>query len=403
MNKYEAAVFIETLRSGIPSRQVAEYMCKGREDIIDMAVKDLQFVKGNNGKRSMIISGNYGEGKTHVLKAIFNKAIKENFVVSIITLSKETPFNRLDKVYAKIPASTYLPDSAQPGFISILERLSPSGKDTEALFDLCDGLHPKIKTLLECFIEDDDMEDKFDIYNDLAGTSYLTKSRISQIYKNTKALKLNMENFRLTDRNHMLSYFQFLDGLFTISGYSGWVILFDEVELIGRLGATSRAKAYLNMEPFILTQTENSILSHTYSVFSCASPFFNEVLIDKDEINSVSKRLYDPTEIKTAQAIVRHFIDKQIVLPTITAEDFQDILDMIETAHSIAYNWEAKLDREVLLNGFSSERLRSKIRGAIEYLDIEYLYKTKPFVKANKLDEYDMRENEDYYSQQNAN
>lgn len=72
----------------------------------------------------MVISGKYGEGKTHLLNTVFNLAHSNNMVVSYLSLSKETPMDKLYLVYQKLIQNTYLPRRQQPGFMHELEKIS---------------------------------------------------------------------------------------------------------------------------------------------------------------------------------------------------------------------------------------------------------------------------------------
>ena len=49
---------------------------------------------------------------------------------------------------------------------------------------------------------------------------------------------------KVTARDLALQRFRFAAQLIVAAGYSGWVLLFDEVELIGRYSLLQRAKSY---------------------------------------------------------------------------------------------------------------------------------------------------------------
>ncbi len=44
-----------------------------------------------------------------------------------------------------------------------------------------------------------------------------------------------------------MDYFTMMSHMFKLLGYNGWVILIDEMELVGRLGKKARLAAYKNM------------------------------------------------------------------------------------------------------------------------------------------------------------
>ena len=109
---FEARKVIEALRSGIPSRAIGGYFSGARAEPLAELSEWLD--AGSGGGK--IITGNYGEGKTHLLNTVFNMAHSKNMAVSTVSLSKETPFNRLHMVYQKVALNTYLPKREQPGF-----------------------------------------------------------------------------------------------------------------------------------------------------------------------------------------------------------------------------------------------------------------------------------------------
>ena len=105
----EARHIIEALRSGIPSRAVGQYFSEARPRIMKEISDRLDQVCDQGKSSGMIISGKYGEGKTHLLNTVFNLAHSNNMVVSYLSLSKETPMDKLYLVYQKIIRNTYLP------------------------------------------------------------------------------------------------------------------------------------------------------------------------------------------------------------------------------------------------------------------------------------------------------
>ena len=117
MNPKDSRRLIEVLRSGVPSRQASAYFTNARVKLRHEIEHTLDQMCENGQSSCKIITGKYGEGKTHLLNTVFNMASERNMVVSMIPLSKEIPFNKLDEIYASIMRNTYLPDRAQPGFM----------------------------------------------------------------------------------------------------------------------------------------------------------------------------------------------------------------------------------------------------------------------------------------------
>ena len=106
MYDFEARHIIEALRSGIPSRAVGQYVSEPRPKIMKEVSDRLDQVRDHGKSSVMIIIVKYGEGKTHLLNTVFNLAHSNNMVVSYLSLSKETPMDKLYLVYQKIIKKT---------------------------------------------------------------------------------------------------------------------------------------------------------------------------------------------------------------------------------------------------------------------------------------------------------
>ena len=101
MSSFEARHIIEALRQGVPSRAVGRYFSDSRPGIMKRITESMENVLDGEGSRGMIVTGRYGEGKTHLLNTIFNQAHASKCVVSYVSLSKETPMDKLYLFYQK--------------------------------------------------------------------------------------------------------------------------------------------------------------------------------------------------------------------------------------------------------------------------------------------------------------
>ena len=98
----EARHIIEALRSGIPSRAVGQYFSEARPRMMKEISARLDMVCNEGKSSGMVVCGKYGEGKTHLLNTVFNLAHSNHMVVSLLSLSKETPMDKLYLIYQKI-------------------------------------------------------------------------------------------------------------------------------------------------------------------------------------------------------------------------------------------------------------------------------------------------------------
>ena len=178
----------------------------------------------------MIISGKYGEGKTHLLNTVFNLAHSNNMVVSYLSLSKETPMDKLYLVYQKIIRNTYLPMRRQPGFMHELEKVSANSPiANEMLLYAVKHLETdKLYYLFRSYLNTEDSDEKFLLQADLEG-DFIANAPLKKIYRRifNQPVKYNT-NF--TKTRHCGDYFSFMSHLFLQMGYHGWVILIDETD-----------------------------------------------------------------------------------------------------------------------------------------------------------------------------
>ena len=126
MIDFEARRVIEALRAGVPSKAVSQYFTSARQDILTLISKKLDEASSNGTSGGMVITGKYGEGKTHLLNTVFNMAQGNNMVVSLTSLGKETPPDKLYLVYPKLLQNTYLPNRVQPGFLDAFSNITPN-------------------------------------------------------------------------------------------------------------------------------------------------------------------------------------------------------------------------------------------------------------------------------------
>ena len=393
MEHFDERHIIEALRSGIPSRRVGRVFSEARPEIHQTILNLIDRTADEGTSSGIVISGKYGEGKTHLLHTVFDLAQKNNMVVSMISLSKETPMDKLPVIFRKIAANTFLPGREQPGFSPLYDKLtSGSAAYAELLMRAMKELETdKLCYVLQCLVKTDDADERFLLTSDLEG-DLLSGAELKRLYK-----KLYQQTAKyaqpFSKTKHMQDYFSFLSMLFKEMGYRGWVLLFDEAELIGRMGKKARLKAYNNIHRFLFP-AEN--LVSVLSVFALSSSFEEDVIEGKHEYENV-KEVYSadlyPDEAAHIGAVLDRFLDAEQLRP-LTGQEISDVLSHIRLYHEAAYGWTAPVsdDELVKISTLGGYLLRSRIRSAIEYLDQFYQYGAAPDLHAGSLTETDLAE-----------
>lgn len=388
MYDIEARHIMEALRSGIPSRAVGQYFSEARPKIMKEISGRLDTVCEQGKSSGMIISGKYGEGKTHLLNTVFNIAHSNNMVVSYLSLSKETPMDKLYLVYQKIIQNTYLPKRRQPGFMQELEKISAgSPVASEMLLYAAKQLETdKLYYLFRSYLNTEDSDEKFLLQADLEG-DFIANMPLKKIYRRIfgQPVKYNV-NFAKT--KHCGDYFAFMSHLFTQMGYHGWVLLIDETELMGRLGKKARLGAYRNMAHFLLT---DRCPESTFTIFALSASYTEDVIEGKHEYENL-ETVY-PDEQEPAHTVLDLLSRAPQLLP-LTRDEISEVLYKIQDFHGKAYEWTPNLSAETLMEATQSGGylLRTKIRAAIEFLDQLYQYGKAGKTTVNELGEESFEE-----------
>ena len=366
----EARHIIEALRSGIPSRAVGQYFSEARPRIMKEISDRLDQVCDQGKSSGMIISGKYGEGKTHLLNTVFNLAHSNNMVVSYLSLSKETPMDKLYLVYQKIIRNTYLPMRRQPGFMHELEKVSANSPiANEMLLYAVKHLETdKLYYLFRSYLNTEDSDEKFLLQADLEG-DFIANAPLKKIYRRifNQPVKYNT-NF--TKTRHCGDYFSFMSHLFLQMGYHGWVILIDETELMGRLGKKARLNAYRNMAQFLLPE---KCPESAFTIFALSASYTEDVIEGKHEYENL-EAIY-PDEPEPIKTVLDLLVRAPQLLP-LTKDEVNEVLCNIQDFHGRAYGWTPNLSVASLAESTQSGGylLRTKIRAAIEFLDQLYQY-----------------------------
>lgn len=380
---------IEHLRSGVPLPPSEPPPTTGRAGLLARAADLLDLVQAK-GSRALVLQANYGDGKTHTLRSIWHLAAERGFVVSTVALSRETPLDRLDRVYPKLIADTYLPGAGQPGIERLLHGYPPDGPEVAQILRFAeDHLHPKLHAVLLNLLRGSSTEATEGLLRDLARLD-LGPSDLKRIHRANFARPLKLNRF--SAQRDVRDYFRLIDFLIRLAGYAGWVMLFDEAELIGRLGRGGRARAYANVGRFAIGGMG---CEHLLTVFAVASNFYAGVLDRRNDRALAPQWLEGRGDQEGADAcrlgIAR--LQEAVLLDPLAAANWLQVLQAVLDAHETAYGWSSGLQpddlwREVQhLTPETDTKVRTRLRLAIQWLDLVFQYGRAPQVRIFGLGE----------------
>ncbi|MDA8344174.1 MAG: DUF2791 family P-loop domain-containing protein [Thermaerobacter sp.] len=389
MDSSAARTAVEHLRAGVPSAGAAQMLSVGRRRILGEIEGELAALQaGRPGRHLRIIAANYGEGKSHTLNAVRAIAARDHFLVSQITVSRETPLDRVDRVYRKLVSRTYYPGVERPGIDPLLHEIADRPEAVQRLLRFAQTkLHPKIGHLLEARLEGKrgDIEP---LDGDLSGY-LLPMPALRRAYDDNMGRRLpKMDRFVLAQS---FDYLRLIDEMAVLAGLAGWLILIDEVEMIGRIGRRARALSYALLRDL----SDPARLPHTYSVAAVAASFQADLADRLDEAEQLPLWLRARGQDELADAVpgIVGLLAGAPHLPPLSEADLAEVFDGIAQAHATAYGWYPPLTGAELLQRIRVPlrerdiKVRQLVRAAVHFLDLTMRYGDPPKLRVHGLEE----------------
>ncbi|MGH2584834.1 MAG: BREX system ATP-binding domain-containing protein [Dehalococcoidia bacterium] len=390
---------VEALRSGVPSRHAVETLGCGQPAIETRVRQQLEDAAANGPAKQVpgtLIAGGFGTGKSHLLEYIQHIAIEENFVCSKVVISKETPLYDPVKVYRAAILGAKTPGRAGAALTEIVSTLNVRGQPFQELIEWTQssesGLHPRFAALT--YLLDParaGQEAREQIVAHLAGDrlgvapirAWLREARADAVFQMTP----------IADRELSLQRFRYVPRLFAAAGYAGWLLLFDEVELIGRYSLQQRTKSYAEIARWLGKPPSKGFPGVT-AVLAITSDFAAAVLEPggKNDLDGIPNRLAargqaiaaNPSRAgragRTDEAEIYRLAERgmnairrdAIALRQPDKAMRGRTYDLVRALHARAYDWEPPdVDR---IEWLGSRPVREYVRSWITEWDLARLY-----------------------------
>ena len=309
----EARTAVEALRSGVPNRAAVRLMGTDEPALEQAFEEQLQLVWAEAGRArpGLGVAGGFGSGKSHFLGYLSGVAHNQDFVVSRVVVSKETPLSDPARVFEAAVRAAALPDRPDDAITGALEILRQSHEKMEALETAVaragDALAPVFSALL-FLLRRESLSADFTrrIERFLAGGK-LRGADVREALASVGAIR--KFDLRLPPAAQTVEQrIQFLAALFHAAGYAGWCLLFDEVELIGRYTPLRRALAYAWLARWLGLEGARGFPG-IVAAYAITDDFVTAVIEERqDEVRLTERlRLKDrPREAQLALIAMRH-------------------------------------------------------------------------------------------------
>lgn len=344
---------IQALKEGNVPPKGTSQICVGRELEIQ-EIKRL-FEKIENGKAATkFLEGDYGGGKSFLLKVIEEMAFNENFVVSKITITRDIPFNRFEEVYKNIVKT--LKCKTGTSLEHIIERWL-TGLKMVAMEETMDPLRQN-SIVRENMTQDLEAARKYansfaiaiENYNSAASSGDTETAHYAQAWlRGDSNIPFTMKRkFGVkgdVTKENAFTFLEALSAFLKSLGYSGLVILIDEVEYIRSLHTTKLRDGAYDYIRYIYDECNLGNFESTLFVFAGTSEFFED---SKKGIPSY-QALYD--RVKDALDTDHKDLRKPIMrLEGLKKEELKELGAKIVEMHAEVYDWDANSKIDSLID-----------------------------------------------------
>jgi hypothetical protein len=373
---------LEALRAGVPNRDavmVLGSMQQGVEDRFSLLLDAVRVLPDGPPPGGMLIGGGFGSGKSHVLEHLAHLALSAGCVVSKVVISKETPLHDPAKVYRAAIESAKVPGRPGSAIDEIAEGVQFESSSYADLYHWAHKEEAPVDSrfgatlfLFEHGRGDAEFADR--IVRFWAGDPLPVPDLRRRLKETGAAATYRLA--RINERDLARQRFRFVSRLMQTAGHPGWVILFDEVELIGRYTMLQRAKSYAEIARWVRGERDDPE-APICAVLTTVDDFETQVLVGKNDRELIPNRLRakgtDEDELLAGQAELgmRVIEREQVPLQPPGQDELDRTYGKLKAIHGEAYGWAppdvAGIER------LPSNRMRQYVRAWINEWDLRRL------------------------------
>ncbi|TSA12791.1 MAG: hypothetical protein D4R73_01775 [Deltaproteobacteria bacterium] len=388
---------IEALRNGVPNRDAVAVLGCNQPEIEDKFRRQLQntrdMITDGRPNEGMLVAGDFGSGKSHLLEYLMHLALEQNFVCSKIVISKETPLFDPAKLYRAAAEAAIVPGKRGGAMTEIATALNPNHtayKDFYLWVHQRAGLNSRFAATLFLY---ERMQNDPEFSNRIIRFWSGDKIGSGEIRKYLKACRepVTYKIDNIPAKELALQRFKFAARLIVAAGYAGWVLLIDETELLAKYSLMQRAKSYAELARWMGKLDESNFAGLTV-VFTIAHDFGEKIMMEINDLEKVPGRLRakgTENDLLLASQSERgmRLIQKEFELlkgPDETT--LNQTYERVQSIHAQAYNWSPPPVQSI--ERLRSNRMRQYVRGWITEWDLKRLDSGyTPEIEVTKLEQ----------------
>ena len=376
---------LEALRNGVPNREAVRILgcnqpeAEARFD--DMLTKSSDADNPPTNSLGMLVSGDFGTGKSHLLTHLEHVALSRGFVCSKVAISKETPLYDLGKVFKSAADNGRMPDRNGRLIEELGQALKPESEKYASFFRWANDtessrLSQMFPASLIVHERSRDLELNAEIESFWAGD----RIKISRVKDGLRQIgQLQSFSFRAPKATELSPQrLRFTTELIKGTGYKGWVVLLDEVELIGAYSPLQRGRSYAELARWMGQATGETnpglVVVGTVTDDFAARVIGADGKQDRDYVGPRLKARNDDAVAARAETGMRLIEREAVPLNPPNDADVNATVDKLRDIYSAAYDWDAPPLEGKAGGAGHLGRMRYKVRASINEWDLLRLY-----------------------------
>ncbi|MDE0069112.1 MAG: DUF2791 family P-loop domain-containing protein [Caldilineaceae bacterium] len=375
---------LEALRSGVPNRAAVRLLGCDQPQVEGRFTEMLDGIEDADNwagvAHGMLVSGDFGTGKSHVLAHLEHLALERNFVCSKVAISKETPLYDLGKVFISAMENGRLPDRSGRLIEELGQALNFDSREFASFFQWADQaaqqgeINPIFPASLLVYERSMDLELNGEIESFWAGDRIL-KSKITAGLRQIGQLqnyRFNMPRAAELPPQRLRFALELIKG----ARYRGWVVLLDEIELVASYSLLQRGRSYAEVARWM-----GHAAGENYPglvMVGTVTDDFASAIISPDGIKKDNDYIRPKMEANQryhniagrAETGMRMLERDCVTLKSPEIEDVFATVEKLRTLYSNAYDWSAPPIGAIEGGAGIYGRMRYQVRRAINEWDL---------------------------------
>ena len=377
---------LEALRNGVPNREAVQLLgCnqpRAEAEFAELLRRASDATSPPRGALGMLVSGDFGAGKSHLLSHFEYRALSQGFVCSKVAISKETPLYDLSKVFKSAMDNGRILDRTGPLIEEIGVQLNYDSDEYSNLFSWANSPSSLVHTIFPASLLVHERSNELELNRTIESFWAGDRIKVSDVKNGLRQIgQLQSYSFRAPRASELPSQrLRFATELIKGAGYSGWVVLLDEIELVGQYSLLQRARSYAELSRWLgQAQGESNpglvvvgTVTADYALANISAEASSKK--DRDYAGQRLRSRGDENGAARAETAMR-LLERQCTPLRAPAEaDVNDTLNTLRHIYSEAYGWDAPALEARTGEASFRQRMRYQIRSAINEWDLLRLY-----------------------------